>query len=422
MDKILFIVITTNCNLKCLGCMQSCDQEKNPYYISLNDLKEQLLILKKTQLLIHNDVLDTIHLTGGDPLTHPDFLQICELVHTILPNFKFSVSTNGLLLNKFSDEQLLKLYNDFKIFFQLSIYPTLPLLNMYQKIEERFKRLNIRFTFAGNSHFFFSKQEKITEKEQNFRDYNQQCREQLNQQDHVILYKNNIYSCWKDVNILQKPDYVPEKEINTLNIYNLKNKQELIQNYKHDLCNICKKLNGSGGFEYILWKNHYKYADIIFNNNLKDLYINYYNIYYDIQHSYNNYKEILSNNLFQKFLSTNESYYANTRYLNGQGDIFIPFSSLISPILKQFLELLPNNKQYNIYFISILNTPEIEEEVYKLFMPYANKNSLKTYFLKASSLYSAYTTFLQNSYLKNKFFIDFNNGKPFLKSLGVNNE
>ena len=38
MFKKIYIEITNNCNLKCLGCMQSCDRITNPYYMSIKEL------------------------------------------------------------------------------------------------------------------------------------------------------------------------------------------------------------------------------------------------------------------------------------------------------------------------------------------------------------------------------------------------
>jgi hypothetical protein len=44
---------------------------------------------------------------------------------------------------------------------------------MYKKILTRFEKLKLRYTFYGGSHFFFSKQEKITNHENPCRGYNE---------------------------------------------------------------------------------------------------------------------------------------------------------------------------------------------------------------------------------------------------------
>ena len=398
----LFIFITNNCNLKCLGCMQSCDRITNPYYITKKEFISNLKELQKKDFTINGRPIQTIHLTGGDPLTHPDWKEFCKLIHIYLPNLYIDISTNGLLLNKLTDEEIIYLNKEYNVVFQISLYPTLSLMNMYKKLIKRFKDLNITLTIGGSSHFFFSKQDKIKkELNNNDRDFNQQCQKMLNNQDHVILYKGKIYSCWKDINILQKETILND------NAYDLFNNPptELIQNKKHYYCNLCKNSDGAGGEEFILWQHHNKQAKEIFNYNLKDLYLYNYNLYYSLQHDCNNI-DILKDELFQKYLSDNEKRYANTRFLNGKGDIFIPFTNNIPSQLKVFLNSIESIEQYNIYFISVKAIPEIEEKVYNIFLPFNREEKLNNYFLKANNLFNAYTTFLNNSYLSNKFIID----------------
>lgn len=86
-----FIEINSTCNLKCTHC-----------YIP-NSLKENTLPLKDITNIIKtisnewsNSVL--IAITGGEPLLHPDFKEICNTLHKY--GFKWTLATNGLLLRK----------------------------------------------------------------------------------------------------------------------------------------------------------------------------------------------------------------------------------------------------------------------------------------------------------------------------------
>lgn len=399
-----FIFITNNCNLKCLGCMQSCDRITNPYYMSSQELIKCLKILQKKKFVINGSPVETIHLTGGDPLTHPNWIAFCKIVHSYLPDICIDVSTNGLLLNKYSDEELISLTSKYNVTFQLSIYADINLLQMYKRIIERFTSLNIPFSFKGSSHFFFSKQDKTTEKINPARDYGENCYQMLSHQNHVIFYQGKIYSCWKDINILQKEKHL----IDDAYEFNEATPVELIQNKKHYYCDICRCHNGSGGEEFILWDHHNKNANEIFNFNLKELFINNYSLYYSLQHKCTKHIEVLKDELFQKYLPENQKYYANTRFLNGKGDIFIPFSNEIPYQLKQFLNNISNIDNYNIYFVSINNSSETEEKIYNMFLPYNKGEKLNNYHLKANNLFHAYNTFLNNSYLQNKFIIDIN--------------
>lgn len=407
MDKFyistFFIFITNNCNLKCLGCMQSCDRIKEPYYMTKQELIECLKILQKKNFTIQGNPVRTIHLTGGDPLTHPQWKEFCQLIHEYVPNLYIDISTNGLLLNQLSDEELKYLNTEYKITFQLSIYPDINLLKMYKNIMQRFKKLNIFFTFDGESHFFFSKQDKTGNILKQSRDYSQNCKQILDNQTHVIFYKGKIYSCWKDINILQRENHLNDDGY----ILNDDTPTELIQNKKHYYCDVCKYNNSSGGEEFILWQHHSKNAEEVFNSNLKELFIYNYPLYYSLQHDCKKKLDVVHDELFQKFLSQNQKHYVNTRFLNGKGDIFIPFSKEI-PFDEKFLFLnnMKDINQYNIYLISINNSQEVEDKAYNAFLPFNKGSQLNVYLLKASSLYNAYKTFLDNSYLSNKFIID----------------
>lgn len=401
-EATFFLFITNNCNLKCLGCMQSCDRITNPYYMSIKELEECLTTLSSKDFTINNKKITTIHLTGGDPLTHPEWKNFCRLIHQYLPYVNIDISTNGLLLNKISDQELINLYQKYQVHFQLSLYADKNLLLMYKKIIQRFKKLNIHLTIGGNSHFFFSKQEKTITKKDND-GYTIDCYNVLSKQNYVIFYKGKVYSCWKDINILQKENHLID-DAYTLNTQTTK---ELIQNKSHYYCNICKSNNGAGGQEFILWQHHSQFAEEVFNSNLKELFVYNYQLYYQLQHDCKKHIEILSDELFQQFLSKEQKYYTDIRFLKGNGDILIPFSNNFP--MKKLLLFLNNTKdidKYNIYFISIKAESKIEEKVYSNFLPFYPGSKLNSYFLKANNLFDAYKTFLNNSYLSNKFVID----------------
>lgn len=393
--------------------MQSCDRINDPYYMSTEELRQCLEVLSQKDFTVNGKPIETIHLTGGDPLTHPRWREFCWLIHDYLPNISIDISTNGLLMNKISDEELLLLGREYKVTFQFSIYPNVNLLKMYKKLLARFKALDLRCTFYGGSHFFFSKQEKIIEKADPKRGYGKQCQQMLLEQNHAIFYKGKIYNCWKDINILQKECCSTDD----LYAFNSNTPSELSQNKEHYYCDLCKRDNGSGGKEFILWQHHNKNADKIFNSNLKDLFIYDYPLYYSLQHNCD-YIEVLNDELFQKFLSNEQRKYAETRYLKGKGDILIPFSQEISDSVKIYLSNLPEINQYNIYLISVQANSKIEEKVYKTFLPFNEEENLNNYFLKANNILSAYNTFIKNSYLSNKFILDITD--PNLKLISFN--
>lgn len=78
------------CNLKCKNCYI----EKNPYkneedFIELDKVKHALLNIK-------NEKINSIYLTGGEPLLHPDFNQILRMCLKIS---HVTILSNGVMIN-----------------------------------------------------------------------------------------------------------------------------------------------------------------------------------------------------------------------------------------------------------------------------------------------------------------------------------
>lgn len=88
-----WLEITTYCNISCPGCYNGCDRKDNkPEHKSFEKIKEEILLLQK----IRN--CDTISISGGEPLMHP---QIIDTVNFIKESgMKSTIFTNGTLLNK----------------------------------------------------------------------------------------------------------------------------------------------------------------------------------------------------------------------------------------------------------------------------------------------------------------------------------
>ncbi|MBE6148100.1 MAG: radical SAM protein [Firmicutes bacterium] len=112
------VIINTKCNLNCTGCSVLCSTKNEGWSISKEEFENNIKILKEK---LPN--LRTIDITGGETLIHPDFMDLMDILikynntaaHT-------QVWTNGLLLDKISDDNLIKLYNN-NIYFQKSLYP-----------------------------------------------------------------------------------------------------------------------------------------------------------------------------------------------------------------------------------------------------------------------------------------------------------
>ncbi len=97
----LLIHLTLNCNCHCHACYQKDDNfylSKNGI-IRLNDFEKILKDAKKSFF-----IKPLIHFFGGEPLLNPYFVEILKLSDSY--GFKSSITTNGILLDKYIDDIL----------------------------------------------------------------------------------------------------------------------------------------------------------------------------------------------------------------------------------------------------------------------------------------------------------------------------
>ena len=90
LQNLFFQLCTKTCNLKCKYCYI----EKNPYkneedFIHIDKIKESLMLMKGKKL-------NSIYLTGGEPLMHPDFNQILRMCLKISNT---TIMSNGIMIN-----------------------------------------------------------------------------------------------------------------------------------------------------------------------------------------------------------------------------------------------------------------------------------------------------------------------------------
>ncbi len=117
MDKLnnLFIELTSkNCNQRCNGCYIDFPVSKNVKdFIPIDTVKEAL---KDTE----NEELYCIYLTGGEPMTHPDFNSILRMC---LKRCNVCICTNSSFLNEKKVRFLKKVEDEgsTQIFFKLSL-------------------------------------------------------------------------------------------------------------------------------------------------------------------------------------------------------------------------------------------------------------------------------------------------------------
>ncbi len=94
---ILDLVITYDCNLKCVGCNLACGIAQSKEFISLEQVKR---FIKEWE--VKNKKWKLIIILGGEPLIHPDVLKICSCLLEYKENFS-KRTTIKLFTNSYGD-------------------------------------------------------------------------------------------------------------------------------------------------------------------------------------------------------------------------------------------------------------------------------------------------------------------------------
>ncbi len=86
-NAISWLEPTSKCNLYCDGCYR---ENRNNSHKSLDEIKRELNIFKR------NRKTDGVSVAGGEPLMHPEIIEIVKIVKSL--GFKPIINTNGELL------------------------------------------------------------------------------------------------------------------------------------------------------------------------------------------------------------------------------------------------------------------------------------------------------------------------------------
>ena len=121
--KNLFLQLCSQtCNLKCKNCYIDRNSLRNEEdFIPIEKVKENLSVLKGKKV-------DSIYLTGGEPLLHPDFNQILRMCLKITNT---TVMSNGILINEKKARFLRKIDDEsqFETIYRISLDSTNELEN-----------------------------------------------------------------------------------------------------------------------------------------------------------------------------------------------------------------------------------------------------------------------------------------------------
>lgn len=403
-EKDIFLLITNKCNLKCFSCGYGCEKDINNWFISEEQFKTVLQKLKDTNL--DGCTRYSINLTGGDPLMHKDWKKFAFLTSEMFPDCTCYIGTSGLLLPSIPDEDLLECHER-GIRFGVTLYPSMKLLPVFQKIEEKFRKLGmLEFLTWNQVKILFGK--PVPNQNKN----NISCfYENFPTIDCCFVYQQKLYNCQN----LFYQDLVNNSSNTSWTIQDiapntdLKNKDTLKDCYN---CKIRFEEN-------VLWHFNADVPSHCVLTPLKDLFLYEYENYYLLQHDCKEHLECLNHEFFKKYFKKQRLHpVVKKRFFDGKMDIFIPYNNYIS---ENFVDMLLSQSEINncnIYLVSYTNDLEINSSVYDVFNPVRRH----IFFLRANSYMDSIHVFLNNSYLDVKYCLDPNNyeilsDEDFLKNI-----
>lgn len=132
--------VADHCNLNCKGCVHFSPLVKEPQFMDYEVMKADLIQLHKKVELI-----DKIHILGGEPLLNKELYRFVRLVKEIYPYTETSIVTNGLLLDKMSDK-LIKAILETNTWINVSVYE--PMINRITDIAKHFSLMGIKIRFT----------------------------------------------------------------------------------------------------------------------------------------------------------------------------------------------------------------------------------------------------------------------------------
>ena len=114
----MIVNILDHCNLKCKGCDHfACVAD--PYFVSLESIRQDV---EKMAEIFHHDYINQIAIMGGEPLLHPELLEIIKIVRKSFPYTMIRLTTNGLLLLK-QEEEFWKVCRENDVIIVTTKYP-----------------------------------------------------------------------------------------------------------------------------------------------------------------------------------------------------------------------------------------------------------------------------------------------------------
>ena len=137
--------ITDMCNLNCKGCLFACNAMNKGSHTDILQIKADL---KRMSELFED--IPWIRILGGEPLLHPNIVEVLEYCRECFPESEVDLCTNGLLLPKMKSSFYECLISN-RISVHISGYR--PTYEMIDEIDEQMKKYNLIYVVLERNEF-----------------------------------------------------------------------------------------------------------------------------------------------------------------------------------------------------------------------------------------------------------------------------
>lgn len=388
----LEIQIVDHCNLNCSNCNHFTPLA-DKYFISLEEFRNQLLLVKKTLPSIK-----MLMLLGGEPFLHPQLIELCQIAREIFPDISLNILTNGIILSADYSEEKLEQLKKLNVLTSISQYPA----QNYKQFPE-----GDQFSYLNNRFFFCQTRVNLQGTEDpNTRPYG--CPNRIpcfTLKDYKIFFcqfgAHIDFFCkrfHKQIPLIENKDFIRLTEETTL---------DDLQHLKDTVHNICRY---HGKEEMINW-NPSSRAIEEYTQSKKELFLYNYKKYYKDFIDYSYFIDFSN----KKYWERVDEYYSEPEMRcyrarnEGKIDIIIPVYKFEKNSLKKCIDSIINQTIIDdcvIYLIS--NNSPLESElfdIYNNYWPNYNILLLKTKKDEQGPAF-ARTTGIKNSYNKYFFCLD----------------
>ena len=208
LSKIHFLQfnVSNGCNLNCKSCNHFAPLVKKENFFP--DKDQLIKDLNQVSNLTKNSPPEIINLMGGEPLLNKDICEYIKICKALFKDSKIFITTNGLLLDKMSDE-FWNLIDD-RVLIQVSKYFEKEFYNRLNNfITEKEKTTNIMFLEAGSlgTALFTNYALSKNNSEQSIKEKFEGC---PIANKTIQLYNSKLYSCSLCAYLYLLEDYFKE--------------------------------------------------------------------------------------------------------------------------------------------------------------------------------------------------------------------